>query len=200
MDSLSDNMTESQQHEITRDLISNIISLFMHKLFLLSDRDRDAIKVIRPKYMQTVLFLAWDIISISTHGRGMKALYDSAKAGDDKSLCQLIKIDKSLFDHDWLRARIRKAMYSGDRIFFRALGKALQEDPLKDRKVRLKEFAVLTAFWDAGLYRLSVPELIVLFNDSGLNIIEDETTFRKFIDRFQKIRPQLPFLTNLTSK
>lgn len=180
--------------DIAKYQISNILSLCLHKLFLVAENNRDAIKELRPAFLQYVFFNIWKLISLFVHDKPLQELYDEARGGSNKALFKVIKIDKTLFDHDWVRARIRGAMYSGNEMFFKSLGQAVKDDPVKGPKSRVKEFLVLTLFWEAALYRLSIKEMLNLFQSCGLAIKEDDVTFRKLVDRFKKKRPKLlPF-------
>lgn len=182
--------------EVCRTTLSNVLALSFHYVLILSQPQEQNIEIkeLPSKVVQYILFYAWNMVSLFVHEKTLPVLYAEAAKGNDDFLFKLIQIDKTLFDHDWVRERIRKAMYSGEREFFHALSDAIKDDPLKGRKMRLKEFLVLTLFWDMGLYRLSVPEIMKLFNDSGLTIPDDEVTFRKFYDRFKKTKSdQFPF-------
>lgn len=192
------NKTSPQdQAKAVRFLISNILSLFVNRTCLIAEKNRDGVKELNVAYLQSVLFSVWNVISVFTNNKTLGVLYKEAKGGSDKSLFKLIRIDKTLFDHDWVRDRIREAAYSGERDFFQGLSKAVYDDPLRNRKLRIKEFLVLAMFWEAGLYRLSVRELLELFNNCDLAKREDEVTFRKFRDRFIKNRPKLWAISNL---
>ena len=178
-------------------LISNMLSLFCHRFLCVADRIRDTVKGLNPSLLQDILFNIWNTASVAINGKPLKTLYNEAMAGNNSSLFKIIQIDKTLFDHDWVREQIRRALYSGDREFFMSLSKAIGSDPLNNRMKRIKEFLILTLFWEVGLYRLSVPDLLELFNDCGLANKDDEITFRKFRDRFVKKRPKLLKISNL---
>jgi hypothetical protein len=137
--------------------------------------------------IQRILFTSYEVVSTLVNKKMLRTLYEDAREGDDNSLLALIKVDKSAFDHEWIRRRIRKALYEGDRGFFESLGEAIKKDPLKHRKMRIELHLILWQFWYYGLYRLTIPELMQLLEDSGMRIHEDEVSFRKFIDR--EIKP-----------
>lgn len=193
---ITEKMNVQDQAKLVRSIISNILSLFANRIFLVAEKNRDAVKQLNPIYIQNVFFSVWNIISIVINSKTLRTLYNEARAGVDQSLFEIIQIDKTLFDHDWVRDRIRKAAYSGNKLFFQSLSKAIKDDPLKNRKLRIKEFLILTVFWELGLYRLSAGNLLELFNDCGLAKREDEITFRKFRDRFIKKRPKLWAISN----
>ena len=60
------------------------------------------------------LFYTWDAVSLIVNGNSLKDLYQKAKEGDDESLFKIVKIDKTFFDHKWVRTRMNKAAYSAD--------------------------------------------------------------------------------------
>lgn len=130
----------------------------------------------------------WDTISIFVHRKGLRNLFIEARKGNDDSLFKLIQIDKTVFDHDWVRTRIRKAAYFGDWKFFENISKAINTDPLKNRKIHGDLFLILCQFWTVGLYRLTIPEIMQVFKISGVRMVYDEVNFRKFVDR--EIKPR----------
>jgi hypothetical protein len=140
-----------------------------------------------PKMLKRYIFFLWNTISLLVHKKNLRLLLNEARKEDDDALFKLIQIDKTLFDHEWLRARIRKASFSGDWKFFDNLSKAIKTDPLANRKVHGDIFLLLIHFWTVGLYRLTIPELMQLFQDSGVRMMYDEVNFRKFVDR--EIKP-----------
>jgi hypothetical protein len=141
----------------------------------------------QPKIFRRSIFLLLNTISLFINKKGIKNLLVEARKGDDESLFKLLQIDKTLFDHDWVRARIRKASYFADWEFFDKMSKAIKTDPLRNRKLHGDVFLILVNLWTIGLYRLTVPELMQLFEDSGVRMKYDEVNFRKFIDR--EIKP-----------
>ncbi len=132
----------------------------------------------------------YNAISIMTYKKSLGKLLEEAR-NDDKSLCKAIHIDKTLFDEDWVRERIRKAFYSGDSSFLKNLGKEIIKPPipLKGVHEKLKEvhklLLILVKFWPIGFCRLEIKELVGLLEASGLTIQEDIETFRKYIDRLK---------------
>ncbi len=126
----------------------------------------------------------------------MKELYKKAKDGDDDSLFKLIQIDKTFFDHKWVRTRTNKAAYSGDIEFFESLGNAIKTDPLRhdSRQDRIdKLFVVIKFFWNYGLYRLSDYELHdLLISDSICSELGTHENVESFIRFLQRHRAYLP--------
>ncbi len=167
--------------------VSDMISLMNHLTSIKMEGDELPATVLDAQMIQRILFTALEIISLSIHKRSIRELYEEAKEGDNPSLFKLIQLDKSLFDHEWARLRIRKALYLGDRQFFKSLADAIKADPLQHNKIKIERHLVLMNYWFYGLYRLSIPELMQLLEDSDIHLPEDEMTFRKFIDR--EIRP-----------
>jgi hypothetical protein len=133
------------------------------------------------------IFLTWDNISLLVHKKSLKQLYAEAKKGNGRSLFQLLQVDKTLFDHDWVRSRIRKAAYTGDWGFFYSLSEAVKRDPLANRRIHGDVLMVLLTLWKVGLYRLTVPQLMQLLKDSGVRMKYDEVNFRTFVNR--EIKP-----------
>lgn len=180
------------------DLVAYELSLIFHAVVMGSKKnamsEEDSILEIIPRRF----FFVWNAISILLYRKDLALLYSEAKDGNDKSLYNLLQIDKTLFDHEWVRVRIRKAMYSGDKAFFKSIAKSIRVDPLTSKKTRITDHLVLAGFWDFGLYRLTVPELMELFDESGIYMgTADEVSFRKFYDRFKKLKPRFDYLQNI---
>jgi hypothetical protein len=184
---------ETMKEEQRRDYIGHNLSILYHGLIIAREDNFIPKEDILESIRRTLLRVG-NAISMLINQKGLQELYSEAKAGDDDSLYKLFKIDKTLFDREWVRRRIRKAMYSGDGEFFKSLSESIKVDPLNNRKTRIIEYLVLAYFWDFGLYRLTIPETMDLFERSGIYMTNnDEIKFRKFHDRFKKIRPQVKY-------
>jgi len=185
-------MNEEKRNEYMRDSAAYDLSIAYHAVIIASEKNSNILKEETLQAIHRTFFRVWNTISVLVHYKGLSDLYSEAKAGNDVSLFKLFQMDKTLFDHEWVRRRIRKAMYLGDRVFFKSLSKSIAVDPLKNRKTRIIEYLVLAYFWDCGLYRLTVPEIMYLFEEGGICMTyDDEIKFRKFYDRFKKIRPKM---------
>ncbi len=184
--------------KVDKKLFSDILALVWHNGLIgggdsmkqRQDRFDVVMKAFNRKQLfRNIFFFVTDTISLITNKKSIRQLYHESKKGNDESLFKLIKVDKTLFDHEWLRMRIRRAMHSGDSRFFGELADAIKAAPLDTRLSNLEISLVLLNFWNAGLYRLTVPELMDLLKASGVGIPHDEVSFRKIKDR---IRPCLP--------
>ena len=194
----SSNMDERNLKKWQRKIYSDIVSLQWHAVIETVDQKKKEIEKERegirdrykllPKVFTRNIFHLWNTVSLLVNKKPLKDLFVEARKGSDESLFKLIRVDKTLFDHDWFRMRIRKAAYSGDWQFFESLSKAIKTDPLSNRKVLGDVFLILTSLWKVGLYRLTIPELMQLLKDSGMRMIYDEINFRKFVDR--EIKPR----------
>ena len=188
-----ENMDEKRLKKWRKEFYSDMLSLQCHTIVNaiegikenLNERRKQIVKRFneQPKILRRSIFFVWNTICLLVHKKSMKHLFVEARKGEDASLFKLMQIDKTLFDHDWVRARIRKASFLGDWNFFANLSKAIKTDPLENRKVHGDIFLILIFFWPVGLYRLTIPEIMQLFKDSGVRMIYDEINLRKFIDR-----------------
>jgi hypothetical protein len=184
---------ETQKAKIRKKYQSDVLSLMVHCLKIGLDELKEKAKtdemrrILRNKIsgrssaLRRVTFFIWDSISLLVHKKSLKQLYTEAKQGSDEALFKLMQIDKTLFDDEWFRTRIRKAVYMGEWEFFISLGDAIRRDPLANRRIHGDALLVLLMFWKAGLYRLTVPQLMELLKDSGLRMKYDEVNFRAFI-------------------
>lgn len=126
----------------------------------------------------------YDAISITTYRKPLRELIKEAR-NSDESLYKAIHLDKTLFEVDWVRKRIRKAFYAGDSTFFKQLGRAIKKPPIPGKVMYVDAIVILASLWFLGLYRLEISELMELLEASGAMISEDPESFRKFIDRLK---------------
>ncbi len=122
------------QDEITRDMIAFICSLNFHCLMIIIKEftDRKAtLTSMNSRSINYFIFGFFDLISLLVNRKGLRLLFDEARNGSDDALYQLIQVDKTAFDHEWLRTRINIAVCSGDHVFFKKLARALRTDPFR---------------------------------------------------------------------
>lgn len=124
-------------------------------------------------------FQVYDHISQLTHKMPLKALIEQASNGNDEALFKAIQIDKALFDFEWVRKRIRKAMHSGDYQFFDNLGDAIKRTPLENDIEHGEIRLVLSFFWEMGLCRLNDAELMELLKASGVRVPCNKDSFAR---------------------
>jgi len=196
---------EDQKKDIVKRVTSDGRSFWFNWLMIpLEDEKEEIKKNIESRHIKAStrmikrhLFYTWDAVSLLVNGTSLRELFKKAKVGDNESLFKIIKIDKTFFDHKWVRSRINKASYSGDWNFFESLGDAIKEDPLKhdSRSERIdKLFMVIRFFWYFGLDRLSDYELHeLLINDEIAGEVgthENVETFIKFMQRHRSYFPK----------
>jgi hypothetical protein len=188
-------MNEKERKKYGRKIHSDILSMMWH--IGMSDieelkKENKYTKKLRmnilnsSKLIRRLLFVIWDTLAIINHKKPMIKLYSEARDGNNKSLFHLFQYDPTLFDHEWVRVRLRKALYSGDVKFFDQLAKTLQKGCLDTGKQNLEIGFVLMNFWKAGIYRLTTQQKMELLRDSGIQFKQNEIAFRKIVDR---IRP-----------
>ncbi len=188
-------MNKKERKKCVRKFSSDILSMFLH--VAVSDIDelkkeneytqRLRINVLNSsKLIRRLLFSIWDSVCLINHKKSLKQLFCEAHEGNDESLFRLFQYDPTLFDQEWVRVRIRKALYSGDTKFFDDLAETLKKGCLDTRKDNLDITIVLMNFWKAGIYRLTTGQKMELLSDSGIKIAQSEASFRKIVDR---IRP-----------
>lgn len=148
------------------------------------DKSCEDKKINKPNLIHIAMQQIYDAISITTYRKSLRALIKEAR-NSDESLYKAIHLDKTLFDVDWVRKRIRKAFYSGDSTFFKQLGRAIKKPPIPGKVMYVEAIVILASLWFLGLYRLEISELMELLEASGAMISEDPESFRKFIDRLK---------------
>lgn len=187
------NIPQKEEINYLNEFQNDVYTLLFHKyIHSLSNNDLQKEKktLLRKLNSENILSLSFNLLnnlSLIINKKSLKGLYAEAKSGDRESLYELLKIDKTLFDHDWVRELMLEAMITGDDLFFDKVGQAIKSDPPFGKLKRGKLKYVLIFFWKMGLYRLTYPELIKLLEDSGLEVHEDPESFRKYIDR--EIKP-----------
>ena len=141
------------------------------------------------KMIRRMLFFVWDTICMMNHKKSIRQLYRQARdKSDNDALIALFQYDPTLFDHDWVRERIRVALYSGDAKLISDIGKQLQRGSLETGKDNLDISIALMMFWTAGISRLSDRQKMELLRDSGIRFTQDYNSFRQIVRR---IRPFL---------
>ena len=125
----------------------------------------------------------FNTVSSITHKKSLDELLEEAEKGCGESLFKAIQIDKTLFDLDWLRRRIRKAFYAGDSSFFKKLGTAIEKTSLENDIEYTKLNSVLISFWGLGFCKLNNQEQWELLKSCGITVQTDPETFRKYVNR-----------------
>lgn len=166
---------------------TNINMMALHlfvKGFDIEQVHRDPISVaskVSPNSLLRLNFSMLDKIATLVHKKSLKVLYQEAKGGNEKSLFILLRYDKSLFDHEWLRALVARKMVTGDETFFKKIGQAFSSFPPIGKLKQAKLKYILLNLWSVGLSLLTIPELIQVLEESGMKVHEDPESLRKFI-------------------
>lgn len=140
----------------------------------------------RSNLIKISLSRVFNTVSSITHKKSLDGLLVEAEKGNDESLFKAIQIDKTLFDLDWLRKRIRKAFYAGDSGFFKKLGTAIEKTSLENDIEYTKLNSVLISFWELGLCKLNNQEQWELLKSCGIIVQTDPETFRKYVNRLKE--------------
>src|SRR5574337_161544 len=121
----------------TRDFFSVTFSLIVRYLLInlqgkpVSPPDIESQFIRNHKLISMMIsFLAMTFSNIA-HQKTLYELMIKLSMGDDKSLYKAVTIDKSFLFHEDVKARIIKAQLTGDGKFFKNLGKAISDTPLK---------------------------------------------------------------------
>lgn len=188
-------MTEKQRQEYRRKINSDILSMIWHLGMTRMDElkkekeyaEKLHFKILNSsKLIRRMMFSVWNNISLMNHKKSLRQLFHEARDDkNDKSLFHLFQYDPTLFDHEWVRVRLRKALYSGDVKFFDELAKTLKEGCLDTRKGNLDITIALVTFWKAGIYRLNSEQKMQLLKDSGIKFNMKENTFRQIVNRIK---------------
>lgn len=188
-------MTGKQRQEYCRKINSDILAMIWHLGMTLMDelkKEKEYAEKLHfnilnsSKLIRRLMFTVWNNISLMNHKKSLRQLFHEGRDGDDKSLFHLFQYDPTLFDHEWVRVRLRKALYSGDVKFFDELARTLKEGCLDTRKGNLDITIALVTFWKAGIYRLNTEQKMKLLKDSGIRFNLKEDAFRQIVNR---IRP-----------
>ena len=179
--------------KVLKKFQADIQSLFLHTYLNSltgSDLKREKKTLERKMDAEQLLFFSFDLLnrlSLLINKKSLKVLYEEARGGNLNSLVELLKIDKTMFDHEWVRELMFEAMVTGDDDFFERIGEAIKSDPPFGKSKRAKMKYVLIFFWNMGLYRLSIPELMKLLEDSNIEVHDSPDSFNHLIIR--EIRP-----------
>lgn len=179
-----------------RDVNADFNALMIHKMLVDTkkiDREKERQLIRESITLEQMLSANFGLLNKLCeviNKKSMVVLYGEAKGGDVAAVCKLLQFDKTLFDHDWMKDLMLKAMLMEDYDLLERIGYALRTSPPAGKLKQLKLKNLLYTFWGMGLYRLSNNELIELLEDSGMTIGDDPETFRKFVSR--EIKPLFP--------
>ncbi len=137
------------------------------------------------KMLRRGLFSIWTTLCIINHKKTLKQLFQDARNGDDEALYKLLQLDKTLFDHEWVRVRMRKALYAGEMEFIHKVGEHLRMGHFETNKENLEITYALMVFWNAGICRLTDRQKSELLKDSGIRFTQDDRAFRQIVRRIK---------------
>lgn len=184
-------LTEEEKKHWQQDMTADITSLFL-RLFIAGKEEieEDVIQNIKEAISLDQL-LAFNFSVMNQHcliinKKSLQTLYKEAKGGDQKALIKLLQFDKTLFDHEWVRALMFRSMITGDDKFFGKIGYAIRTKPPAGKLKQAAIKYILTSCWCMGLYRLSNNELVELLESNGI----DTESFRSFVNK--EIKPLFP--------
>ena len=175
-------------HRCLSDLGMNILTLVLQVMFngywdTENDESIKRKRLDRLNLIKISLLEVFNTVSSITHKKLLDELLEEAEKGSAESLFKAIQIDKTLFDLDWLRKRIRKAFYAGDSSFFKKLGTAIEKTSLENDIEYTKLYSVLISFWELGLCKLNNQEQWELLKSCGIIVQDDPESFRKHVKR-----------------
>ncbi len=139
-----------------------------------------------------LLFTSWyalmkSIESIEIYGCSMSRLIEQAKAGDEKSLFNAIRIDRSVATCEFAKRRISIAQVQEDETFFKKLRNALEHPPKKQYQAYDDIRYLLAALGEFGeLDKLKPKQLHKLFHTELGLYRDDLSSFRKFLSDWKK--------------
>ena len=171
--------------EMLKDILCLMYQTGVRGYGNLQDESFNDKRINKVNFIYLVMQQIYDSISRMTYKKSLAQLLEEAR-NNDESLYKAIHLDKTLFDEDWVRKRIRKAFYSGDSAFFKELGKEIKKPPIPLRWEFGSLLLILVKFWPIGLSRLEVRELVGLLESCGFTIKEDIQIFRRYIGRLKK--------------
>jgi hypothetical protein len=141
-----------------------------------------------PELMLYCTFQTLNLISTLIDGKSLMALYEEARAGSEKSLFTLLKYDKTLFDHEWLKELIFKKLLLGNFYFFEQLGDAIKSEPPIGRHKQGKLKLIVFMFWKEAFSKLTYQEQMEFLEWLGLEVPFSYDTYKKIITR--EIKPK----------
>jgi acyl carrier protein len=179
------------------DFLSIVLSLQARYLFtiLFEDEKKEIDANINYLKKSNSLLPIISVLSSSfsqiAHQKTLADLKENISKGDDDSIFKAVTIDKSLLSMDEIKDRISKAQLSGDEEFFKELGKAIADNPLKSPTPHGKTYTVIRMFWLHGLYKLTYRELHGFLESCDLIPPAYPGAFEKFMHR--NIKPIFSF-------
>lgn len=177
----------------TRDIFSMVFSLLIRYLHsnvedipVTEFSEEYKLEFLKPNVMKVFLGAFFFIFYQIAFQKTVYELFANFLNGDDKSLFKAVTVDKSFLFHDAVKDRILKAQLTGDERFFKDLGKAIADSPLKRIGQHSKTYFVLSFCWLMGLYKLNSQELYSFLESCGIIPPAYPYAFEKFIQRHIK--------------
>lgn len=190
-------MTEEEKKELEQDVEADFNALLFRRFIVEKEKaDIEKVKqnVEQKLNLNQILvfnFVALDRLSLIINKKSMNDLYKEAKDdGNEKSLIKLLQLDKTLFDHEWVRDLMLKATATGDNKFLKKISYAIMSGPPAGKLKQGKLEHILVSCWGMGLYRLSMKELRQLLDKCKIETYEDLETLRSLVDN--QIKPFFP--------
>jgi len=172
-------------NDIGADLICLMYQIGIRGYWDSQDKSYEDKKINKPILINIGMQQMYNAISIMTYKKTLAELLEEAR-NSDESLYKAMHLDKTLFEVDWVRKRIRKAFYSGDSTFFKQLGQAIIKPPIPANLMYGEAIIILASLWFLGLYRLDNSELMELLKECGVMIPPEDTgAFRQFVRRLK---------------
>jgi hypothetical protein len=186
-------MSADEIMDFVKELASDMTSLYLHLVTITFPLHQNAEnrKKAKADKINVLLLVKVNLASIYSmvaqlvFKTTMQKLIEDGKKGDDDALFKAIRVDKTLFNSEWVRKRIIVAQYKGQVAFFNQLGDAIKKTPLQNDQEYMELLLVLVQFWKMGLYRLSNKDLIAVLESAGVTIQDNAETFRTYVDRLK---------------
>lgn len=189
-------MDDKGIREWIQNVGSYLNSLLLHKFVLAIEKigPEEKKEIIQKLSAEQILFLYFkvlDQVCFVVNKKSLRTLYKEAKVDNNRvSLYKILQFDKALFDHEWVRDLMFRAMITNDDAFLNKVGYAIKtEPPIGKVKTWGRLKYMLLSCWRSGLYKLSVPQLDDLLNDSNISRPDDLEGFIK-----NEIKPLFPDL------
>jgi hypothetical protein len=145
-----------------------------------SEKQKQFREKIPPELSLWLTFQVLNIACMKGDKKSLYSLYEEARSGKKpKSLLKILRYDKTLFDHEWVREKIFKEALVGNHIFFDELGDAIKREPKKSRHEIGWRF-MLIYFWQIVFNKLEEDEQMEVLQEIGLKI-PDRAKYRKII-------------------
>lgn len=112
--------------------------------------------------------MVYDLISMIAHKKPIVVLWEAARHGDPQAFVDLVRIDKSALLAEEFAHYLIDGQHDADWIFFKKLGDAIRNHPVRGRAFPMTSVILTARFWDEEFHDWPHADLVRFLIDQGV--------------------------------